>query len=308
MRHRYESRYLSAGGVSFGAAAKMTKLDNLTGQRFGRLTVIERAPKLGKNTAWLCVCDCGEYKAVPAYRLKSGETTSCGCANRIKQIAAGQRFGALVTLCVTTKPNSRKRYWLCRCDCGNLKYIPEYCLQTGQTHSCGCQKSQLISLRFKRHGETGTRLFNVWSSMKQRCSDPNHASYRYYGARGISVCEEWATDYTAFRDWALSTGYDETAPTGVCTIDRIDVDGNYEPSNCRWVDMKVQSSNKRPHDQKPTRVRPVIRIEACGNETKFDSIVDAARAIGGESKRSLIGDCCRGKRPTAYGYEWRYAE
>lgn len=293
---------------SFGVAAKMTKLDNLTGQRFGKLAVIERAPNLGKNTAWLCRCDCGEYRVVPAHRLKSGETTSCGCANRIKQIAAGQRFGTLVTLCVTTKPNSRKRYWLCRCDCGNLKYVSEYCLQTDQTHSCGCQTRQLISSHAKRHGETGTRLFNVWSSMKQRCYNPAKANYSDYGGRGIAVCDEWRESFEAFRDWALSSGYDPDAPTGKCTLDRIDVDGNYEPSNCRWVDMKVQNNNKRPHDQKPTRVRPVIRVEASGNETRFDSIMDAARAMGSESKRSLIGDCCRGKRPTAYGYEWRYAE
>lgn len=307
MRHRRGAATSMSVTFSFGVAAKMTKLDNLTGQRFGKLAVIERAPNLGKNTAWLCRCDCGEYRAVPAYRLKSGETTSCGCANRIKQIAAGQRFGALTTLCVTTKPNSRKRYWLCRCDCGNLKYVPEYCLQTDQTHSCGCQTRQLISSHLKRHGGTGTRLFNVWSSMKQRCYNPAKANYSDYGGRGITVCDEWRESFEAFRDWALSSGYDPNAPTGKCTLDRIDVDGNYEPSNCRWVDAKVQANNKRPHKQKPTRTHAVIRIDDSGNEERFESIVSAARAMGDERKRASIGACCRGKHPTAYGYKWRYA-
>lgn len=286
----------------------MTKFENLAGQRFGKLLVIERAPNLGKYTAWLCKCDCGEFKVVPAYRLKSGQTASCGCANRIEvQIEAGRRYGMLEAICLVPQPKTRKRYWLCRCDCGNLKYIPEYCLQTGQSSSCGCQKSTLASIANTKHGEADSRLFHVWSSMKQRCSNPNRAEYRNYGARGISVCEEWSNDYTAFRDWALSTGYDENAPRGKCTLDRIDVNGNYEPDNCRWVDAIAQAENRRPYKQKPTRIHPVIRIEESGHETRYESIADAARALGDERKRSLIGSCCRGLRPTAYGYKWRYA-
>lgn len=80
--------------------------------------------------------------------------------------------------------------------------------------------------------------------MRHRCANSNDASYKYYGGRGITVCEEWG-DYERFRNWALANGYDPNAPQGECTIDRIDVNGNYEPSNCRWVDMKTQNANKR---------------------------------------------------------------
>lgn len=96
--------------------------------------------------------------------------------------------------------------------------------------------------RSKRYNE---RLYNVWNSMKSRCYNPNVASYKNYGGRGIEVCDEWAHNFPTFQKWAIENGYDPDAPYGECTIDRIDVNGNYEPSNCRWVSMDVQRYNKR---------------------------------------------------------------
>lgn len=87
------------------------------------------------------------------------------------------------------------------------------------------------------------RLYEVWRSMKRRCEQPTHTFYKYYGARGISVCEEWH-DFHTFAQWAVDNGYDINAEHLKCTLDRIDSNGNYEPSNCRWVDMKVQNNNK----------------------------------------------------------------
>ena len=97
-----------------------------------------------------------------------------------------------------------------------------------------------------KHGFSRERLYkSVWAAMNQRCHNPNYHHYHLYGGRGISVCDEWRHDYLAFREWAMANGYDPDAPYGKCTIDRIDVNGNYEPSNCRFVTMMEQSKNKR---------------------------------------------------------------
>ena len=97
----------------------------------------------------------------------------------------------------------------------------------------------------KTHGESKTRLYRVWKGMRERCQNPNHESYHNYGGRGISVCEEWEKDFLAFKSWAIENGYDENAKTGECTLDRIDVDGNYCPNNCRFISASEQAKNKR---------------------------------------------------------------
>ena len=81
--------------------------------------------------------------------------------------------------------------------------------------------------------------------MKERCYSPKHNRFKDYGGRGIKICEEWRNNYAAFREWAMANGYDPEAPRGACTIDRIDINGNYCPENCRWVDNKTQCDNKR---------------------------------------------------------------
>ena len=100
------------------------------------------------------------------------------------------------------------------------------------------------ALREEARPMNNKRLYCVFSNMKQRCFNKNCPDYKHYGGRGITICDEWRYDFAAFYDWAIDNGYDENAKFGECTIDRIDVNGNYEPSNCRWVSMTVQNWNR----------------------------------------------------------------
>lgn len=148
----------------------------------------------------------------------------------------GQKFGKLTALEPLEKRKAKKVVWLCKCDCGNYYEIVGTSLTSGNAKSCGCLT--------KKHGMFGTRLYNVWHTMKERCYVQSQISYPAYGGRGIKVCPEWH-DFIPFMEWSYQTGYDENAPRGKCTLDRIDHNGDYCPENCRWVDIYVQQNNTR---------------------------------------------------------------
>ena len=162
----------------------MPKFIDLTGQQFGKLTVVARANNVGRQPAWVCKCECGAIKVVTGSNLKHGNVRSCGC------------------LWKEVVPANNKE-------------------------------------QNTRHGESGSKLHKAWCSMRYRCHNPNCKSYKNYGGRGITICKEWDS-YEVFRDWALANGF-----ASDLSIDRIDVNGNYEPSNCRWVSAKTQSNNTR---------------------------------------------------------------
>lgn len=170
----------------------------------------------------------------------------------------GQRFNRWVAL--SYEGDAR---WLCKCDCGTIKKVHRSHLKSGKSKSCGCLSREIASnsicMRNKTHGlyESNLRLYNIWHSIKQRCYYDKNINYRNYGGRGITLCDEWLNNFKSFYDWAMKNGYDKNAPRGKCTIDRIDVNGNYEPNNCRWVTQKQQSRNKRTN-----------RFITCNGETK----------------------------------------
>lgn len=170
----------------------MGKLKDLTGLRFGKLTVVKRCAdnNNGGKPQWDCICDCGKHTVVASSQLVSSRTRSCGCL-------VGEAHFRKYTI-----PNLLK-----------------------------------------------TRLFRIWCGMKQRCEDVNAINYRYYGGKGIKVCDEWRNNAQAFYEWAMANGYRDDL-----SIDRIDNGKGYSPDNCRWATMKEQQNNRSNNKNRNTEV------------------------------------------------------
>lgn len=155
----------------------------------------------------------------------------------------GQRFGMLAVLKraenVFSGGRSVHATWVCLCDCGNIVTVRGYCLRSGNSTSCGCKRKVTLSEISSTHRKSHTRLYKIWSGIKKRCNNPASSVYKHYGGRGISYSREWER-FEPFYRWAISNGYSDTL-----SIDRVDFNGNYEPSNCRWVNDVQQANNTR---------------------------------------------------------------
>lgn len=149
-----------------------------------------------------------------------------------------QRFGRLVALEDAGHNSSNKTVWKCLCDCGNIHYATTSDLRRGDSTSCGCFHKEQLGNRRRKHGYSNTKLYKTWKNIRARCNNPNEPNYPRYGGRGIKVCDEW-NDFINFKAWSESNNYNPSL-----SIDRINNDGNYEPSNCRWVDKTTQIRNR----------------------------------------------------------------
>lgn len=153
----------------------------------------------------------------------------------------GKRFLRLTAICkVDEMYDGRHVFWKCKCDCGNEVVVRKDSLLDGHAKSCGCYlQERYKDGHLRTHGMKNTRLYKIWSGMKDRCLNEHSHNYSRYGGRGINICQEWIDNFIYFYNWAMENGYADDL-----SIDRIDVNGNYEPNNCRWVVSEVQNYNK----------------------------------------------------------------
>ncbi len=205
----------------------------------------------------------------------------------------GKRFGKWTVL----QESEEKYKWVCRCDCGTIRNVVGSTLTRGVSTNCGCVRHEKLIQRNMVHGKSTIKLYNVWENMKARCNNPNRPDYKYYGARGITVCKQWsnANGFNNFYQWAMKNGYDEKADFGHCTLDRIDSYKNYEPSNCRWITIQEQQRNKR--NNRPVTINGETHIVAEWEEiTGVSSRLIIERLNNGFSPKEAIQHGRRKKR------------
>lgn len=168
---------------------------------------------------------------------------------KLRRDLTGQKYGMLTVISRSADRGSGKKptvKWDCVCECGKITCVTSSALLTGHTVSCGCKK-----IKHMESYKHMTRLYNIWKCMRQRCLNPNNPNYKNYGSRGIAICQEWE-EYAGFKAWAIKNGYSDNL-----SIDRININGNYEPDNCRWVDDKTQANNTRRNRYIVFRGRPL---------------------------------------------------
>jgi len=222
--------------------------DDMIGSKFGKLTVLSKSHWDDKRKVWFwkCLCDCGNEAVVnqESLRRKKSGVKSCGCLRKETIVAekenlVGKRFGKLVVISESHKNKYGEWFWNCVCDCGKTVSANGNSMKRGNKKSCGCLLGAHSRRVNTKHGRSTTRLYQIHSSMRARCTNEKHMAYRNYGGRGIKIYEKWM-NFEAFESWAKENGYAEDL-----TIERINVDGNYEPSNCKWIPLKEQIFNRR---------------------------------------------------------------
>lgn len=158
----------------------------------------------------------------------------------------GLKFGRLTVINFSHTNKWREKVWKCKCDCGNYTDVSTAKLRKGNTTSCGCYREECVERGLTRkydipahNKKKATRLYTCWQDMRARCGNPKNKRYKNYGGKGVVVCNEWINNFENFQEWALSNGYSDEL-----TLDRINVDGDYAPLNCRWTAIETQANNK----------------------------------------------------------------
>lgn len=224
----------------------MAAKQNLIGRRFFKLIVIEQSTKKTKRVHWVCKCDCGNIIHVTTSDLNSGNAKSCGShREKEKENLIGKKFGRLTVISESfrgfAKKTSRqsRTYANVKCECGKTKRVQIYYLKNKHTTSCGCVQVEITQARSITHGSSNTPEYRAWAALKRRCLNKNRKEYLNYGGRGIIVCKRWINSFEKFyKDMGKR-------PSPKLTVERVNNNGNYEPSNCVWDTKTAQARNRR---------------------------------------------------------------
>lgn len=266
------------------AKEKKDLILNRIGQIHGDYEIVS-VGNLEDNPQYVIRCsECGAERKISAEHFD--KRTDFHCTKhyvqpiKFDESYIGTKKNFLTARGFTRLPNGRRAF-LCECDCGNMKAVEPTQWEQGIVKSCGCKHDELQRESSTTHGHSGDRLYKVYVGMKQRCYNKNSTNYMNYGGRGIRICQEWLDDFMNFYQWAMKNGYDYNAERGECTIDRIDVNGNYEPSNCRWVSEDIQTNNRRPRKEWKPRMKKMYEYNGrkCSLTELCDSFNTSSSAV-----------------------------
>jgi len=226
----------------------------MEGTKFGKWTVVKKVPGPRRGQHFECQCGCGYIKIISLNVLKNGKSRQCYTCHRAPVVFVGDKFGSWQVVSQYNHSKTRSRRYVCQCICGNLRIIANGDLRSGKSTQC---TSCHISKKNTSHGLRKTKTYTIWSGLIQRCYNPKNQDYALYGGRGIAVHEPWKTFEGFLKDMGI-------CPNGL-EIDRIDVDGNYEPGNCRWVTHKENVANRRSSSQNRNKYILVDTTKLCTN-------------------------------------------